>query len=694
MSILLVTYLLNSLLLCLLGIVFLKKYYNLWWVFFLTFCISTASWFIFFFLSYFSTTDLGLLLLFWKIAYYLSIITLYSFIAFLYYFRRQAWNIHSLALVTFWVFSMILGYLYIYTPLVIDSLYFDTLLQDWYENPWPLYSIHIILTSLFIPLSLWFWIYRFKNVSSIDKKRLQYIFIGMFSFILLCIIFLLILPFFWFKGHMDRYISFFFLPFIIGVFYAIRRYDFLNFKITVMNVILYLYSFFFAYLALRIVHKFSLYLHEDFRQYWWIEESSLFLELVIWIFIFLGVFKLSRKSLNTFLTQSSFNTWLEELKKEIPFILNLKELNIFLKKSFSQYFHIGNTKIVSENKWIYKKLRKFFSQNKNIPFIINDVVFIEENKKILGTLYKEMKELSIWSYIIFPLINSNKKVQWIFEVWAKQMRDPFLTTEFYNLESFSHFLSSHLKYIDIYKQIQDLTVSLDKRVDEKTIEYNNLLNKQKEFIAYVWHEIKNPVTNTLFLGDSLKEATQDIWNPEIEEDINILYDELVKVSKLVKYIFSAEKFDLDKVQLYKEDTNLSVFLQDEIQSFRHKFPNINFIDEIAPDIERAIDQTQFRQVIQNLMNNSIKFTNKTDPKISLILEKKWKKITIIIQDNGVWFDNIDIKDVFWKYATGWSSASWLGMWLYLCKKIVELHGGNIKALKSKWLWGACFSIEL
>jgi len=47
-----------------------------------------------------------------------------------------------------------------------------------------------------------------------------------------------------------------------------------------------------------------------------------------------------------------------------------------------------------------------------------------------------------------------------------------------------------LKYIKIYGKINDLTVNLDKKIDEKTMDYNNLINKQKEFISVISHEIK------------------------------------------------------------------------------------------------------------------------------------------------------------------------------------------------------------
>lgn len=494
---------------------------------------------------------------------------------------------------------------------------------------------------------------------------------------------------------MDRYVSFFFIPFIVGVFYAIRRYDFLDIRIVVMKVVLFLYSLWVSFFTVKILRELSSTLHVDFRSYWWITDSSLLLEMTIGIVVFLLVFRISRIKIGIFFTETLFDKSLEKMKTQIPFILNLKECNVFLSSNFSKLFNIDTVSIVSEKQGIYKDIAILFENNTSLEFIMNDIVFLEENKKKLGVVYESLANIEEDIYIIFPLKERwENNVIWFFQLGTKSLKDPFLTSEFVSLQNFSKFLSSHLKYIDIYSQIQELTVSLDKKVDEKTIEFNNLVNKQKEFIAYVWHEIKNPITNTLFLSESIKQDIEWKVDTQIVEDAQILYDELIKVSKLVKYIFSAEKFDLDKVELYKTRVNISQFLLGELDYFTRNHESITFDSSIEKGIILDIDETQFRQVVQNLVNNSIKFIDRKKAKISLSLYKKWENISIDIEDNGKWFSNGEADDMFSKYVTGMWSATGLGMGLYLCKKIVELHEGEIWAQKSKKLWWACFSIKL
>ena len=64
-------------------------------------------------------------------------------------------------------------------------------------------------------------------------------------------------------------------------------------------------------------------------------------------------------------------------------------------------------------------------------------------------------------------------------------------------------LSRHIQYIETYNQLEDISHNLDRKVDEKTIEYNTLISRQKEFIATLSHEIKAPLTSALLQIENL-----------------------------------------------------------------------------------------------------------------------------------------------------------------------------------------------
>lgn len=84
------------------------------------------------------------------------------------------------------------------------------------------------------------------------------------------------------------------------------------------------------------------------------------------------------------------------------------------------------------------------------------------------------------------------------------------------LRDFAFFLEIHLKYIRTYSAMQDLSMNLDRKVDEKTIEYNDLINRQKEFIGVISHEIKSPIAAAIFQSDSI---IDDLDSPAFSTDV-------------------------------------------------------------------------------------------------------------------------------------------------------------------------------
>jgi hypothetical protein len=135
-------------------------------------------------------------------------------------------------------------------------------------------------------------------------------------------------------------------------------------------------------------------------------------------------------------------------------------------------------------------------------------VFIEEKKeqfdqkKMQSILHEE-------SYLIFPLRNNNDDVVGLFSIGKKPFQEQYTKDEVEIFDDLKIFLEGHLKYIEIHKKMHELSVNLDKQVDEQTIEYNQLINKQKEFIGYISHEVKGPISSSIFQIDSILDEVID-----------------------------------------------------------------------------------------------------------------------------------------------------------------------------------------
>ena len=115
-----------------------------------------------------------------------------------------------------------------------------------------------------------------------------------------------------------------------------------------------------------------------------------------------------------------------------------------------------------------------------------------------------------------------------------------------------------------------------------------------------------------------------------------------------------------------------------------------------PDIELNCDLDRMIQVLVNLLNNAIKFSE-TNSKIELNLEERPGAVKIEVKDSGRGIPEEEQARIFDKFRqvsrSDATEKGGSGLGLAICKALVEAHGGSIK-VKSKPGEGSCFSIEL
>ncbi len=130
----------------------------------------------------------------------------------------------------------------------------------------------------------------------------------------------------------------------------------------------------------------------------------------------------------------------------------------------------------------------------------------------------------------------------------------------------------------MYQKIEDLSINLDKKVDEKTIEFNDLINKQKEFIGMISHEIKTPIASTILQADSIVDDIQNnqISPREINRELKILQEQLLNIGDLMNKLFSVEYYDTRSITLFREQIDMKDFLLQEIKIYKKIYPDILF----------------------------------------------------------------------------------------------------------------------
>lgn len=310
----------------------------------------------------------------------------------------------------------------------------------------------------------------------------------------------------------------------------------------------------------------------------------------------------------------------------------------YLKTEMKQIFRASFTELRmfsgSEGK---TEMQQYFESHLSDGIFINDIVFMEEKK---NRFHKErfLSELPEEAFLVLPIFDTDGNANiGVFIVGVKSFGDFYSTDEIRVLKDFVSFLELHLKYIKTYQLLQDISVNLDKKVDEKTMEFNNLINRQKEFISVISHEIKSPIANAIFQADSILDdlANGSLSSEDMQEEVRLLNEELLKTGELTTKLFSAQYFDTRSVTLFRERVQIATLLGAECEVYARMHEGVRFVNEVSDSIEFVeIDKIQFQQVITNLLQNAVKFLDKKDSVIVVGADKDDSKLSISIEDNG------------------------------------------------------------
>lgn len=626
--------------------------------------------------------------------YALSALWWYSMLFFIYFFNENKKKYKKIFKLIYIAFILI-ACLIIFTPLFIKNVQYIEEKSYYFETYWSLYLLLALFYLLTYPLFIFTSIKKLKSLQTINKARLKYIIIGISCFMLSALILLVIFPLFW-ELYFENLLVLTLLPVLIGTFYAIHNYNFVDLKIKIWQIIVNLFALGNTILIYYIVNKYFSHLWEWFSNIWHLTQNDRIWDFIFWLIIFLSTRHILSK-IFLWKWENKFITELNNFKKHIPYITNIDDLNFYIKNEFQKIFKLKYIWILIDNKKDKnQEIYKYFQSHDNRKLFINDFVFIEENKHKFNSKLIT-KGLHNDAYLVLPLKDNKENIIGLLQIGKKPFHEQYTISEINTFHDFKTFLEGHLKYIEIYKKIHDLSVNLDKKIDKQTIEYNQLINKQKEFISYVSHEVKWPIASSIFQIDSIiEEVIDDELNKKnLLKELHILNDLLLKTWELVNKLFSIQQFELNSNSLFKERVHLINLLKHEVWLFQKIHTSVTFITDFDSSITYIeLDKVQFRQVIDNLLNNAIKVIDPEEWEISISCKKEKKEIIIEIEDNWKWFSNLDVKKIFDKYSTWKWSSVWLWMGLYLCKTIVELHWWNIQAAFWKKLWWAKIIIKI
>lgn len=251
-----------------------------------------------------------------------------------------------------------------------------------------------------------------------------------------------------------------------------------------------------------------------------------------------------------------------------------------------------------------------------------------------------------------------------------------------------------------------LTDELEQRVEERTIELQEARDaavqadrSKSAFLANMSHEIRTPLTAIIGFSESLLDPNQSL--EERIESIHTTINSGKHLLQIINDILDLSKIEADKLEvdnapvspfaLINDVTNIVTLLA-ESKGLMLKTE----FDSLLPN-EIYSDALRLKQILINLCNNAIKFTDGGSVKIKVECDKRNEQLVFKVIDTGVGLSQQQIEKLFKPFSQVDSSASrkygGTGLGLHLSQELAHKLGGEI-TVESTLHVGSCFTLSI
>ena len=224
---------------------------------------------------------------------------------------------------------------------------------------------------------------------------------------------------------------------------------------------------------------------------------------------------------------------------------------------------------------------------------------------------------------------------------------------------------------------------------------------KNDFINNMTHELKTPIASISLAAQMLNDETVP-KTPALTKHLGgVVNDESKRLRFLVEKVLQMSMFDRKKAVFKKKELDLNEMVESVANSFSLRVEHTGgkiYTDIGAVDSTIFVDEVHFQNVINNLLDNAVKY-RKPDQPIDVYL-KTWNdkdRLYLSVRDTGIGIKKDNIKkifDKFYRVHTGnRHDAKGFGLGLAYVKKIVDLHDGEIK-VESDYGKGTTFTISL
>jgi signal transduction histidine kinase len=206
----------------------------------------------------------------------------------------------------------------------------------------------------------------------------------------------------------------------------------------------------------------------------------------------------------------------------------------------------------------------------------------------------------------------------------------------------------------------------------------NLQEQQQNFMMAITHELKTPIAIAQLNLETLQKHQLD--EKTRQKLIRIALEETNRLNNLASNILVSAQLEDNRYKPAKDDLDLSRLVQDTFDEVKNRYPSRKFKAGIDPEIEIRGDQLLLQILVNNLLENAVRYSTSESTTTCRLSRKNGIKLQVTDEGSGI--PEKEKKNIFKKFyrlgSEATREAKGTGLGLYLCRKIATDHHATIQ----------------
>ena len=253
--------------------------------------------------------------------------------------------------------------------------------------------------------------------------------------------------------------------------------------------------------------------------------------------------------------------------------------------------------------------------------------------------------------------------------------------------------------IEQREKIQKLAEDLEKA----NVRLTELDRQKSEFVSFATHQLRAPLTAMKGYSSLLLDGDMGVLTPETRDGITHIYESAKTLTNIVDDYLNISRIELGTMKYAFEIVDLKLLIEDVIAELKPNIDKIGLAFSFAAEPSEIgyrinADRDKLKQVIANLIDNSVKYTPSGKVELSLRYGKSEHMFIFKIKDTGVGISADTLPLLFQKFARAKNANKvnirGTGLGLYVARQIIEAHQGLVFAESPGEGKGLTFTVEL